>query len=74
MGQLIVRNLDDDLVQRLKERAAAHGVSAEEEHRRILRQALRDDDGFLEFLSTMPDVPDGLFERDKTISSREIDW
>lgn len=41
MAQLIVRNLDPELVQRLKERAAKHGRSAEEEHRRILEQVLR---------------------------------
>lgn len=37
---LHVRNLDDDLVVRLKRRAARHGRSAEAEHREILRQAL----------------------------------
>jgi plasmid stability protein len=37
---LHVRNLDDDLVARLKRRAARHGRSAEAEHREILRQAL----------------------------------
>ena len=40
MAQLIVRNLDDELVARLKQRAAEHGRSAEAEHREILRQAL----------------------------------
>ncbi len=40
MGQLIVRNLDDTLVDALKVRATAHGRSAEAEHREILRQAL----------------------------------
>ena len=40
MGQLLVRNVDDDLIRRLKERAAAHGRSAEAEHRLILEQAL----------------------------------
>jgi plasmid stability protein len=40
MGQLLVRNVDDDLIRRLKERAAAHGRSAEAEHRAILEQAL----------------------------------
>ncbi len=40
MAQLVVRDLETELVQRLKERAVEHGVSAEEEHRRILRQAL----------------------------------
>ena len=37
---LSVRNLDEDLVARLKIRAARHGRSAEAEHREILRQAL----------------------------------
>jgi plasmid stability protein len=40
MGSLLVRNVDNDLVHRLKARAAAHGRSAEAEHRDILRQAL----------------------------------
>ena len=40
MAQLVVRNLDEELVLRLKLRAAEHGRSAEAEHREILRQAL----------------------------------
>ena len=40
MGSLIVRGVDDDLIARLKRRAAAHGRSAEAEHRDILHQAL----------------------------------
>jgi len=39
-GSLHVRNLDDDLITKLKMRAARHGRSAEAEHREILRQAL----------------------------------
>ncbi len=39
-GALHVRNLDDDLVRKLKQRAARHGRSTEAEHREILRQAL----------------------------------
>jgi antitoxin FitA len=39
-GSLSVRNLDDDLILRLKRRAARHGRSAEAEHREILRQVL----------------------------------
>jgi plasmid stability protein len=42
MAQLIVRNLDPELVQRLKLRAARHGRSMEAEHREILRQALQE--------------------------------
>jgi plasmid stability protein len=39
-GNLHVRNLDDNLITKLKARAARHGRSAEAEHREILRQAL----------------------------------
>lgn len=40
MASLSVRKIDDEVYQRLKERAAAHGVSTEEEARRILRDAV----------------------------------
>ncbi len=40
MGQLVVRNLGNDVVDALKARAAAHGRSAEAEHRELLRRAL----------------------------------
>jgi antitoxin FitA len=40
MASLSIRNLDDDLLARLKRRAARHGTSAEAEVREILRQAL----------------------------------
>jgi len=39
-GNLHVRNLDDEIIAKLKRRAARHGRSAEAEHREILRQAL----------------------------------
>ena len=42
-GNLHVRNLDDQLIARLKRRAARHGRSTEAEHREILRQALAAD-------------------------------
>src|SRR5690348_15739027 len=41
MGQLIVRGLDDRLIQALKQRAARSGRSAEAEHRALLEQTLR---------------------------------
>jgi plasmid stability protein len=41
MGQLIVRGLDDGLIEALRRRAARLGQSAEAEHRAILEQALR---------------------------------
>jgi plasmid stability protein len=40
MAQLIVRKLDDDIVKRLRRRAAESGRSVEAEHREILREAL----------------------------------
>lgn len=40
MAALHVRGLEDDVIARLKRRAARHGRSAEAEHREILRQAL----------------------------------
>jgi plasmid stability protein len=40
MAQLLVRNIPDALAKTLKKRAVEHGVSAEEEHRRILQEAL----------------------------------
>lgn len=43
-GNLHVRNLDDELIAKLKRRAARHGRSAEAEHREILRQSLAGED------------------------------
>jgi len=67
MAQLIVRNLEDDLVQRLKIRAAEKGRSAEAEHREILRHALappRPSQSLKQLLLSMPDVgEDSDFER-----------
>ncbi len=57
--QLLVRNLDDDLVERLRRRAAAHRRSAEAEHREILRAALKPHTGAASLkahLLAMPDV------------------
>lgn len=40
MASITIRNLDDDLKQRLRVRAAMRGRSMEEEARAILRQAV----------------------------------
>lgn len=66
MAQLIVRNIEEDVAQKLKERAAKNGVSAEEEHRNILREAVNGKDeaieneysgmDFKQFLMAMPNV------------------
>ncbi len=43
MAQFTVRNLEEDVKTRLKQRAARHGASMEEEVRQILRCAVKDD-------------------------------
>jgi antitoxin FitA len=40
MAQLVVRNLEDEVKARLRERAMRHGRSMEEEVREILRDAV----------------------------------
>jgi len=42
-GQLLVRNVDAALKEKLKRRAAKHGHSMEEEVRDILRDAVKDE-------------------------------
>ena len=59
MAQLVVRQLDDELVLALKQRAARSGRSAEAEHREILREALGLElhrPSFKHFLLDMPAV------------------
>jgi plasmid stability protein len=41
MGQIIVRKLDESVVQRLKQRAKVQGISLEEAVRRILSEAVK---------------------------------
>ncbi|MBI2312898.1 MAG: hypothetical protein HYU77_10390 [Betaproteobacteria bacterium] len=41
MGQVIVRNLDDETIAALKAKATLHGNSLEQELRRILAEAAR---------------------------------
>lgn len=43
MAQFIVRNLEEEVKAVLKRRAARHGCSMEEEARRILRNAVKDE-------------------------------
>jgi plasmid stability protein len=44
MAQLVVRNLEDEVKAQLRERAARHGRSMEEEVREILRAAANSED------------------------------
>jgi plasmid stability protein len=41
MGQIIVRNLDDDIIVRLKRRAAERNISLERHVREVLAEAVR---------------------------------
>ena len=74
MGQLIVRNLDDELVRALRVRAAQRRRSAEAEHREILREALaprRKGKTLKDLLLTMPTVgEDADFTRPRDLGRR----
>ena len=41
MGQILVRNLDDAIIKRLKEDASQEGISLEEKARRVLGEAAK---------------------------------
>ena len=53
MGSITIRRLDDNLKERLRQRAARHGRSMEEEVRELLRTTLAQEN----------DKPDNLAER-----------
>ncbi len=55
---LVVRNVEEDIALALKKLAAAHGHSAEAEHREILKSALQRPKrrSVAEVLSRMPNV------------------
>lgn len=66
MANLLVRNVDDSIIDALKAQARKHGISTEAEHRRILAQALKlpKKKTFVSVVSEMPDVgKDADFER-----------
>ena len=52
MAQLLVRNLEDNVKKRLKQRAERHGRSLEEEVRDILRNAVKSENRPVEGLGT----------------------
>ena len=58
MGQLLVRELEQSIIDALKSRAAEHGRSAEAEHRAILEQVLLQPNrrSFVDVLMDIPDV------------------
>jgi plasmid stability protein len=65
---LVVRNVEEEIIQSLKEQAARNGRSAAAEHREILKSALSRPRRrpFNEVLMSMPNVGlDSDFERGK---------
>jgi plasmid stability protein len=58
MSNLLVRGVDTQIIQALKEQAVRHHRSAEAEHRAILEQALRKTrrKSFAQVLTTLPNV------------------
>ncbi|WP_428356306.1 FitA-like ribbon-helix-helix domain-containing protein [Methyloprofundus sp.] len=60
MPNLLVRNIDEDIVNALKALAGKHGISAEAEHRKILESALKKPRkrSFTEVLQSIPNVGD----------------
>jgi plasmid stability protein len=84
MASLIVRKLEKEVVQKLREQAAKYGVSMEEQHRRILRGSLlakrkgkakaKPKMSFLDYLCTMPNVGrDSDFNIPRKGRMREVD-
>jgi plasmid stability protein len=80
MAQLIVRNIEDAVVHKLRIQAAAHGISMEEEHRRLLRSTLLGErenrKSFSQMLLSIPKAtacePEDLFARQRDLP-REIE-
>jgi antitoxin FitA len=69
VAQLIVRDLPEDLVKALKQRAAKRNRSTEQEHREILKSVLRGPKRrhLADVLAAIPNVgEDGDFGREQT--------
>jgi plasmid stability protein len=68
MAQLLVRDLEPEVVQALKRKAAAEGTSVEEAHRRLLREALLKTWPRLSFKEALLRMPD---DGDEEVFSRK---
>jgi plasmid stability protein len=69
VAQLIVRDLSEDLVKALKQRAAKRNRSTEQEHREILQSVLRGPkrQHLADVLAAIPNVgEDSDFKREQT--------
>lgn len=74
MANLLVRNIDEDIVNALKALAGKQGISAEAEHRKILESVLKRPRkrSFTEVLQSIPNVgedQDFLREQDERVEN-----
>ena len=68
MAQLIVRNVEEEVVRALKQRAASHGVSAEAEHRAILKSTLLGQASTRSFKQALLAMPDAGADSDFVVT------
>ena len=77
MSQLLVRKIDPQTVRKLKARASAHGVSTEEEHRRILQEVLNrpvsSKPSLIQFLSDTEVAPEVELDLSRSTEIEERD-
>ena len=72
MAQVVIRNIDDEAIRRLKSRAARKGVSLERELRTIITQAARADRaGFRERAAAFRKKLEGRRHSDSTVLIRK---
>lgn len=64
MAQLIVRNLDDEVIRRLKKKAVDNGRSTEAEHRDILCRALLGSRRETSLKQWLREIPESGTDRD----------
>lgn len=76
VAQLIVRNIEEEVVEALKVRAARHGRSAEAEHRELLRAALlkQPSKSLKEHLLAMPEVGDDADLEPPRSAARRVEF
>ena len=75
MASLTIDNIDDAIVEALKQRAVFHGSSVEAEHRKILERVLLHPKArsFIDVLREIPDVGrDEDFERVQPTSASQV--
>lgn len=77
MGKLLIRNLDDAVIERLRQRAAANGNSMEEEARQTLARAVGFDvEAWLAdveaFRRSLPEMPSDYSSLDALYEGRAM--